>query len=187
MRFAIAILMSCAAIGFAQEHMAEALKSGIVAEDSKQDPRAALQQYQAVLQEYAQARQTAGMALFRSAECFRKIGYRQQAIAAYQRVVKEFSDQTKLVAQSKAVLAKTYQVTEVEEMAHVVSTASRILYRQSILNQISVARSSLAAAQQRYDAGVAGILEVNQFKAKIAELQTQLAAADAGLTRPRSR
>jgi len=95
---AIAMLMSCAASGFAQEHMVDALRAGIVAEDSKQDTRAAIQQYNAVLKEYAAARETAATALFRMAECYRKMGIRQGAIAAYQRVVQDFSDQTKLVS-----------------------------------------------------------------------------------------
>lgn len=186
MRFKMlaAILLVCAASGFAQEHMADALRAGIVAEDSKQDTRAAIQQYNAVLKEYAAARETAATALFRMAECYRKMGVRQGAIAAYQRVVQDFSDQTKLVARARAVLAKNYQVTELQGKA---SAATRILYRQSIVNQINIAKSQLATAQQRYNAGVVGIMEVNEFKAKIADLETQLAGYDAGLRSARSK
>ena len=81
----IAILLACAATGFAQEHMADTLRNGILEEDSKQNPRAAIQQYQAVMTQFAEARQTAATALFRMAECYRKQGNGPQAIAAYQR------------------------------------------------------------------------------------------------------
>ena len=181
---AIAMLMSCAASGFAQEHMVDALRAGIVAEDSKQDTRAAIQQYNAVLKEYAAARETAATALFRMAECYRKMGIRQGAIAAYQRVVQDFSDQTKLVARARALLAKNYQVTELQGK---VSAATRILYRQSIVNQINIVKSQLATAQERRRAGVATVTEVDEFKAKIADLETQLAGYDAGLRSARSK
>src|ERR1700691_4940930 len=110
-RIVMAIMLACAATGFAQEHMADTLRNGILEEDSKQSPGAAIQQYQAVMTQFAEARQTAATALFRMAECYRKQGNRSQAIAAYQRVLKDFPDQTKLAAQSRTVLATTYSVT----------------------------------------------------------------------------
>ena len=59
-----------------------------------------------MLKEYAGARETAATALFRVAECYRKQGDRQRAIAAYQRVMQEFGEQSKLVARSQNALTK---------------------------------------------------------------------------------
>lgn len=195
-----AIFLVCAAAGFAQEHMADTLRSGIVAEDSKQDARAAIQQYNAVLKEYATARETAATALFRMAECYRKMGDRQRAIAAYQRVTHEFGDQSKLAARSQRALA-AYQVSADEsgrgdnasdkakfdllmaEQARGQAEAAqaRQLYRDSIKNQIKIAQDQVAAVQERYQAGAASVTEVNDYKAKVAKLQSDLAAFDAGI------
>jgi tetratricopeptide (TPR) repeat protein len=195
MRFtrAIAVLLVCAAAGFAQEHMADTLRSGIVAEDSKQDTRAAIQQYNAVLKQYAEARQTAATALFRMAECYRKQGDRGRAIEAYKRVMDEFSDQTKLAAQSRAVLSKTYRVDGQSDKAkfdELMAAGARLqekaaqdreVYRLSIQKEIEIAREQLATAEQQYKAGAGPVTDVNEFKAKIAKLQTELAAFDAGI------
>ncbi|HEY4085105.1 MAG TPA: tetratricopeptide repeat protein [Bryobacteraceae bacterium] len=195
-----AILMLCAASGFAQEHMADMLRSGIVAEDSKQDARAAIQQYNAVLKEYAGARETAATALFRMAECYRKQGDRQRAIASYQRVMQEFSDQSKLVARSQKALA-TYQVAANESgrrgnasdkekfdqlMAEVAqqqtkAAQAREHYRESLQNEIKIAQEQLTNAQQQNRAGAAPVAMVDEYKAKVAKLQSDLAAFDAGI------
>lgn len=202
MRFtrAIAIPLVFAAAGFAQEHMADTLRSGIVAEDSKQDTRAAIQQYNAVLKEYAAARETAANALFRLAECYRKQGDRQPAIVAYQRVVREFGDQSKLVARSQKALA-TYQVSADEsgrrgnasdkekfdqlmaEQAQQQAKAAqaREVYRESIQNEIKIAQEQVATAQERYRSGIGPVTEVNEYKARVAKLQSDLAAFDAGI------
>lgn len=201
MRFtrAIAVLLVCAVAGFAQEHMADTLRSGIVAEDSKQDTRAAIQQYNAVLKQYAEARQTAATALFRMAECYRKQGDRGRAIESYKRVVDEFSDQSKLAAQSRAVLSKTYQVDRQSDKAkfdELMAAGARLqekaaqdreVYRLSIQKEIEIAREQLATAEERYKAGAGPVTDVNEFKAKIAKLQTELAAFEAGIASPAGR
>ena len=203
-RTAIAILLACAATGFAQEHMADGLRNGILEEDSKQDPRGAIQQYQVVMTQFAEARQTAATALFRMAECLRKVGNRGGAVAAYQRVLKDFPDQTKLAAQSRTVLATTYNVApagspmagnqsdrakfeklmegQKEEQAQ--ATAFRARYRASIQNELAIAQTQLATAQERYKAGEAPVTEVNAARAKLAQIETELAAFDAGMTPP---
>ena len=200
-RTAIAIFLACGTVGFAQEHMADTLRNGILEEDSKQNPRGAIQQYQVVLTQFAEARQTAATALFRMAECYRKQGNRPQAIAAYQRVLKDFSDQTKLASQSRTLLATTYNVTSIgspaagdqsdrakfdklmdaqkQEQAKI--AAARARYRESIQNEMAIAQSQLATAQNRFNAGAGPVMDVNEFKAKIAQLESELAAFDAGI------
>jgi hypothetical protein len=199
---AIAIPLVFAAAGFAQEHMADTLRSGIVAEDSRQDTSAAIQQYAAVLKQYAEARETAANALFRMAECYRKQGERGRAIAAYQRVVNEFADQSRLGARSRAVLLKTYQVTadgsrqagkasdkvkfdqlmvqQAGEQAK--AERARELYRESVRKEIEIAQMQLADAQERYKSGAGPVMDVNQYKARVAKLQTDLAAFNAGIS-----
>jgi len=201
-RTVIAIMLACAATGLAQEHMADTLRNGILEEDSKQQPGAAIQQYQAVMTQFAEARQTAATALFRMAECYRKQGNRPQAISAYQRLLKDFGDQTKLAAQSRTMLATTYKVTpdaspesgnqsdrakfdklmEEQNQAQAKIAAARARYRESIQNEMVIAQAQLATAQDRLQRGVGPVMDVNEFKAKLAQLESELAAFDAGLT-----
>jgi tetratricopeptide (TPR) repeat protein len=200
----IALLLACAAASFAQEHMADTLRSGIVAEDSKQDTRAAIRQYNDVLKQYAEARETAATALFRMAECYRKQGDRRQAITAYQRVVREFSDQSKLVAQSRAVLSKTYQMTadrgreaesqndrakfekliaaQNEQQAK--TDAARQRYRGTILAEMELMKKQMSGHNARSEAGQAAI---ENIQLKLIRLQRELAAFDAGMPAPPER
>lgn len=94
----------------AQDPLAEALRKGVVQEESNQNLDAAIQAYQSVLTQFGEDRKTAATALFRLAECYRKQGKNDLAAAAYSRVVQEFADQTKLAEQSRTVLAQTFKV-----------------------------------------------------------------------------
>jgi tetratricopeptide (TPR) repeat protein len=203
MRFerTIAILLVCAAAGFAQEHMADTLRSGIAAEDSKQDTRAAIQQYNSVLKQYAEIRETAATALFRMAECYRKQGDRQRAVAAYQRVVNEFADQNRLAAQSRAVLSKTYQVTpgqaqeggkrndraEFEKLmtaqseAQAKTDAARERYRGTIIAEMDLVKKQMT---EHNPDSAQGKQIVEGLQVQMIHLQRELAAFDAGMSTP---
>ncbi len=202
MRTIIAILLACATAGLAQEHMADSLHNGILEEDSKQNARAAIQQYQAVMTQFAEARLTAATALFRMAECLRKLGNRNGAISSYQRLLKDFPDQTKLVAQARTVLAKTYSMTQsappaagnqsdkanfdklmnAQKQEQARTEAARARYRLTIENEISLVKRQMDLADARYKGGVAPIDDVNNLSLKLIQLERDLAAFDAGLT-----
>lgn len=202
-RTVIAITLACAASGFAQEHMADSLRNGILEEDSKQNPRAAIQQYQAVMTQFAEARQTAATTLFRMAECYRKQGYRAAAVASYQQVLKDFADQTKLAAQSRAVLATTYnvapagspaagksdrakfeQLMDAQKQEQAKVTAARAHYREAIEQEIALDEKQLSLARERYTGGVESADGVAAIEEKVLHLQRDLAAFDAGMTPP---
>lgn len=200
----IAVLLVFAAAGLAQEHMADTLRNGIVSEDSKQDTRAAIQQYNAVLKEYANARETAATALFRMAECYRKQGDRGRAIAAYQRVVNEFADQSRLAAQSRAVLSKTYQVTRGQEQeaknqndraqfeklmneqkrAEAENMAARARYRRTIETEMDFVKKQISEQNPRIDPGKQAI---ENLQLRLIRLERDLAAFDAGMASPADR
>jgi chromosome segregation ATPase len=199
----ITVLLVFAAAGFAQEHMADTLRSGIVAEDSKQDTRAAIQQYNAVLKEYAESRKTAATALFRMAECYRKQGDRGRAIAAYQRVVNEFADQTKLALQSR-MLSKAYQVTTGQEQeakdqndraqfeklmneqkrAVAESMAARARYRSTIETEMDFVKKQISEQNPQIAPGKQAI---ENLQLRLIRLERDLAAFDAGMATPADR
>jgi len=101
----VAMLVAVAAPGSAQERLADQLRKGIVEEETSQNLDKAIQAYQAIVARYDEDRKVAGSALFRLAECYRKVGKREQAITAYQRVVREFADQAAMVETSHRQLA----------------------------------------------------------------------------------
>ena len=206
-RTVMAIMLTCAATGFAQEHMADTLRNGILEEDSKQSPGAAIQQYQAVMTQFAEARQTAATALFRMAECYRKQGNRSQAIAAYQRVLKDFADQSKLAGQSRTLLATTYSATpagspaagnqsdrakfeqlmEAQKQEQAKIAAARARYRATIEEEMALDEKQLSLVRGRQRSGIEGAAASADLEEKLLHLKRDLAAFDAGMTLPTAR
>ncbi len=101
----VAILAAAAAPVAGQERLADQLRKGVVQEEVSQNLDKAIQEYQAIVARYDEDRQAAGTALYRLAECYRKAGKREQAIAAYQRVAREFADQRAIAEPSRQQLA----------------------------------------------------------------------------------
>jgi len=108
----VAMLVGAAAVSGAQDRPADQLKKGIVQEETGQNPEKAMQIYKTVVAQYDEDRKVAATALYRLAECYRKAGLRTEAQAAYQRVVREFSDQTALADPSRRQLMDTFGVSE---------------------------------------------------------------------------
>ena len=88
----------------ATNDIAGALQKGLLAEEGNHDLAAAIQEYQAVLDDFSRLHQVAATAAFRLAECYRKQGNTNAANAAYRRVISEFSDQTQLATLSRKYL-----------------------------------------------------------------------------------
>ncbi len=109
------ILAAAAVPASAQERLADQLRKGVVEEEVNQNVDKAIQAYQAIVARYDEDRKTAGSALYRLAECYRKAGKREQAIAAYQRVTREFADQVALAEPSRRQLA-SLGVPEIREV-----------------------------------------------------------------------
>lgn len=95
-----------------QDRLADQLRKGVVQEEANQNIDKAIQAYQAIVAQFDEERKTAATALFRLAECYRKAGKREQAVAAYQRVVREFADQATLAESSRRQLTGTFGLPE---------------------------------------------------------------------------
>ena len=182
--------------------MTDTLRKGVVEEESSRNLDAAIQDYEAVLAQFRDARETAATALFRMAECYRKKGKGQEAIAAYQRVTREFAEQSKLAEQSRGILSGTYHVAprdrsadgagrgtptapvEADKQQQAKIDAARKRYREAIMVEIDVAEQQLKIAVQRERGGTVGEDEVLRFKQKLVQLERDLAAFDAGIPPP---
>jgi len=200
--------MVFAALGAAQDRMVETLRQGVVEEESKQNLGAAIQDYQAVLSQFNDARQTAATALFRMAECYRKQGNGPQAMTAYRRVVREFADQSKLAEQSRNTLTGTYHVAAENAESEILAaerarqmenlneqekqkakqTEARERYRQSILQEMDLVQKQINRIKQGNAIGSIGNVAAEELTdpltEKLLQLQRELAAFDAGMPPP---
>ncbi len=195
--FAILTMTTVAA---AQDRKAESLRKGVVEEESKHNLNAAIQDYEAALSQFDEARQTAATALFRIAECYRKLGKDDQAMAAYKRVAQEFSDQTKLAEQSRTILVNSYHASSSNASmgnasggnasagpsAADIAQAKRAQeareqYRTILLEQVKMAESQLVRVQQLREKGVIPQQAVDDAKGGVLAAQRQLYAFDAGI------
>lgn len=98
--FAFLFTMTAAASA-ATNDVSGLLQKGLFEEEANRNLEAAIQAYQGVIAETDKDHQFAATAIFRLAECYRKLGRTNEATAQYQRVIRDFSDQTELVRLSR--------------------------------------------------------------------------------------
>lgn len=181
----MALFVSAGAQG-AQDPLAEALRKGVVQEETNQNLDAAIQSYQSVLAQFGEERNTAATALFRLAECYRKQEKNDLAAAAYKRVAAEFADQTKLAQQSQAVLAQTFKVAtpQAAGTSNPQTEEARRRYRETILAQIKAAQAQMAWEQKKFDLGTSESFYVTKAKVQVLAAQARLAELDASTGGP---
>jgi len=78
-----------------------AVQKGLFEEEANHNLEAAIQAYQMVLATHDEQRKLAATALFRLGECYRKLGRTNDAVAQYQRLLRDFSDQGALARLSE--------------------------------------------------------------------------------------
>jgi len=82
-------------------NLTPALQQGLFEEEANRNLDAAVSNYQALVAQFDQDRPMAATAIFRLGECYRKLGQTNDAVIQYQRVVREFGDQTNLASLSR--------------------------------------------------------------------------------------
>jgi len=90
------------ALAAAEPGLREQLRDALYTEEVERDPARAAAQYEALLEQFDAQQPLAASALFRLAEIRRSQGGKDQAIALYQRLLREFPD-----AEDEARLART--------------------------------------------------------------------------------
>lgn len=170
----------------AQVRSTETFNKAILEEESQHNLAAAVADYQQVVVAFDEERQTAAAALFRLAECQRKLHHDDQAKAAYLRIVREFVDQGRVVELSRSILGGTYHVTVTWPVPVTVpidpqKEDARKRYRLSLNESLKLAEASLARIEQQVRAGLVGPEAVEDAKERILKLQRDLAAFDMGI------
>ena len=82
----------------------ELLEKGIYAEESIGDLEEAIRIYSSIVEQARSDRACTGQALLRLGKCHRKKGNKAEAARAFQMLIKEYSDQAKLVAEARRLL-----------------------------------------------------------------------------------
>src|SRR5947199_3859078 len=85
----------------ATNDLSAALQRGLFEEEANHNLDAAIQAYQSVINQYDKDRKLAATAIFRLGESYRKQGKTNEATAQYERVLREFSDQSALADLSR--------------------------------------------------------------------------------------
>jgi len=169
-----------------QVKLAETFNKAILEEESQHNLDAAVADYQRVVAAFDEERKTAAAALFRLAECQRKLHHDDQAKAAYERIVREFPDQGSAAEQSRTILAATYKVTAAPPAQAVFAASpqtreARQRYRQALQESVALAQSNQARIEGQVRAGVMGQDAAAEAKERTLKLQRELAAFDMGV------
>lgn len=155
--------------GAATNEAGALLQQGLFEEEANQNLDAAIQAYQAVVAQTEKNRQFAATAVFRLGECYRKEGKTNEAVAQYQRVLREFTDQTQLATLSRQNLAGMG-----------VSAAGPPTQEQLIEQAIKLLEQQVQSQQTRVNQGVLSPDELATTQRTLLEYKRQLAALEAG-------
>jgi tetratricopeptide (TPR) repeat protein len=167
------MLLAAATFAGAQDRLADQLRKGIVLEEVNQNLPKAIEAYQAIVAQFDEERKTAASAIYRLAECARKTGKRELALAAYSRVVREFPDQAALAASSRQQLTTAIGSAAAAgiERGYAVGGAvpARERARESLQREKAALEERLKAMEQRIKAGM-----LSQDNKEYQQLQKEL-------------
>jgi len=184
---ALTMLLLLPGLAGAQDPLADQLRKAVVEEEAHQDLDKAILAYQAIVRRYDEQRATAGAALFRLAECFRKQGRRDEAVAAYRRVAREFADVARLAAASERHLSVTYGIEpESSSLAspdQAVQLDALRRYRESLKSEYEILLKQYAHYLERTKVGV--MLDTDPqiiaVQREMLQLERRLAELEAGM------
>jgi ankyrin repeat protein len=167
--------------GHAADAANESLQKGLLEEEANRNLDAAIQAYQTAIDQFDDQRKVAGTAVFRLAECYRKLGKTNEAGVQYQRVVRDFADQTNLVTLSRKELDRMPQFRQPQIVSRAVPDPNEARDRQRDLLQqeLKLVEQQLTNMQMQASAGRASSGEVIAVEREILSLKRQMAALDA--------
>ncbi|HKI68333.1 MAG TPA: tetratricopeptide repeat protein, partial [Verrucomicrobiae bacterium] len=101
-KLTVLIFLLAATLAHAQtNNLTALLQQGLFEEQANRNLDAAIADYQSLAKQFDKDRQLAATAIFRLGECYRMQGKTNEAVAQYQRILREFSDQTTLTTLSR--------------------------------------------------------------------------------------
>ena len=98
------LVVSSSLVGASTNDAVRSVQQGLFEEEANHQLEAAIRNYQEALENVNSNRQVVATAIFRLGECYRKEGKTAQALAQYQRILREFKDQTELALLSRQLV-----------------------------------------------------------------------------------
>ncbi|HAO77690.1 MAG TPA: hypothetical protein DCQ92_01705, partial [Verrucomicrobia subdivision 3 bacterium] len=154
------------------------LQQGLFEEQANRNLDAAIEDYAALAKQFDKDRQLAATAVFRLGECYRAQGKTNEATAHYQRILREFPDQTTLVTLSQQDL------TGMGMAAEAPAANARQQQKELLAKQIALAEQDLVDAQNLVKIGKAPNADTRTAEREVLRLRQQLAALDANKPEP---
>jgi ankyrin repeat protein/N-acetylneuraminic acid mutarotase len=177
------LLLGAATFSFATTNDATtALQRGLFEEEANQNLAAAIQAYRAVANQFDKDRKLAATAIFRLGECYRKQGAKNDAVAQYERVLRDFSDQASLVTLSRQALVDLSASPGAPSATATTAAwvAARQDQRRLLQEEIKLMETKLADQQKQVQTGLLAPGELTDPQREILRLKRQLAALDEG-------
>lgn len=165
-----------AALAATTPALTELLQKGLLEEEANQNLTAAIQAYQAAVNQFSEDRKVAGTAAFRLGECYLKLGKTNEAFAQFQRVARDFDDQPRLVQLSNKHLADAGRVPDANQAFTSPSRTRPVSAEEAKLTQeeIDLVKQQLAAAESAREHGRASSEEVVRLKRDQLQLERLL-------------
>lgn len=168
-----------------------ALQKGLFEEEANQNLDAAITSYQSVLAGHEDQRKLAATALFRLGECYRKLGRTNDAVVQYQRIVRDFADQTNLVTLSRQNLVGlganelSLRATQDQAGGRPGPTPAQIEAHRLLIERVELeiksTEAKLARQKDLIRQNVAPLSSGDEMEARLLDLRRQLILArDAG-------
>ncbi|HEX5398334.1 MAG TPA: ankyrin repeat domain-containing protein, partial [Verrucomicrobiae bacterium] len=126
-KLGVLIFLLAATVARAQtNNLTALLQQGLFEEQANRNLEAAIADYQALARQFDKDRAIAATAVFRLGECYRMQGKTNEAAAEYQRVLRDFPDQTRLADLSRQYLGETNVITSATTFASQVAIRIRL-------------------------------------------------------------
>jgi tetratricopeptide (TPR) repeat protein len=151
-----------------------ALTRNILDEELNADPQAAAKNYEAMIANFDQQRESAAQAIFRLGESYRKMGRIEEARSMYARILREFVDFPDLAKLSQRMLsenAPTQTGRSIAYTAEAPNPAEQDLMRQ----ELALLEKELADTESLVKSGLAGQNSGLSLKREILQLKQRLA------------
>jgi ankyrin repeat protein len=149
------------------------LQLGLFEEEANRNLPAAIAAYQAVLTQFDKDRELAATAVFRLGECYRKLEKTNEAVACYQRIVREFAGATTLARLSQQNLIALSQSSATPGTAKTAGAQQANLIQE----QLKLAYQQLAEAAKKVQMGVLPTAGQIPYEREVLRLKRELAVA----------
>lgn len=133
----------------AADPLSEALQRGLLAEEAQKDLSAASTAYQEAVRLADAQRSLAATALFRWAEVQRKLGQTNDAAVAYERLLREFPEQTNLTVLAERHVPSKAPFLAIQSMPQIQAALNLAMAE---LKQLSDTQVELAGLRRRFEA-----------------------------------